>query len=60
MRTVKYTFKSHLPQDELNSIELSTEIILDNDDDAFEEGRKAAALFGSFLDGLDDTGEEAA
>lgn len=58
MRTVKYTFKSHLPQDELNSIELSTEVILDNDDDAFDEGRKAARLFGNFLDGLDDSGEE--
>ena len=42
----------------MGSIELSTEVILDNDDDAEEEGRKASTLFNEFLEGLLDETEE--
>ena len=58
MRTIRYTFNFQQPDSEKHSIELSTEIILDNDDDAYEEGAKVSVLFDKFLDGLTDGEEE--
>lgn len=52
MRTLRFTFNTHMDRD--SSIEVSTEIIVNDDEDIEAEGVKVGSIVGDFLNGVSE------
>ncbi len=52
MRTIRFTFTSHMDRD--NAIEVSTEVIVNDDEDIEAEGIKVGEVVGNFLSGVSE------
>ncbi len=50
MRTIRFTFTSHM--DRSNTVEVSTEVIVDDNEDIEEEGIRVGSVVGDFLNGV--------
>ncbi len=52
MRTIRFTYTSHM--DTANTVEVSTEVIVNDDEDIIAEGLKVGNIVGEFLGGVSE------